>query len=36
MADYINWYVFFVGFILGGISVYSICDMVLPMSKKDE
>lgn len=28
MADYINWYVFFSGFVIGGICVYSICDLV--------
>jgi hypothetical protein len=36
MADYINWYVFFAGFTIGGAGVYSICELLFPLSKKDE
>jgi hypothetical protein len=36
MADYINWYVFFAGMFIGGISVYSVCELLFPVNKKDE
>jgi hypothetical protein len=34
MADYINWYVFFAGVVVGGGLVYSICELIFPI--KDE
>jgi hypothetical protein len=36
MAEYVNWGVFLAGFIVGAVCVYSICELVFPISKNDE
>jgi hypothetical protein len=36
MAEYVNWGLFFAGFVIGGICVYSICEFIFPISEKDE
>jgi hypothetical protein len=36
MADYINCYVFCAGMFVGGFIVYSICELLFPLNKKDE
>jgi hypothetical protein len=36
MAEYVNWGVFFAGFIVGSICVYSICEFIFPIGERDE
>jgi len=35
MAEYINWGLFFAGLVVGGISVYSVCELIFPIKKRD-
>ena len=36
MAEYVNWGVFFAGFIVGGMCVYSVCELVFPVKNRNE
>jgi len=35
MAEYINWGVFFAGVIVGGVLVYSVCELIFSIKEKE-